>query len=261
MGVDLIVAIIPSKLSVHPDYFYAAVPGEKRPTRAPADRMVSLATRHLLYRLLKNDVEVVDLHKAFADFRHEHGDDVPLFYTRDGHYVNRGARLSAVKIAERLRRYDFVREALKSNPYVGEKGSRNDGQKTDPHLLLIRDKNGGAYNDVASSPVAILGDSHLWYNGGRAQVSAQIAHLIGIPLALTWKEGLAREIPISLAQDPNLKKRKVVIIHYTERMMQYRKGKTPWPVINLPGSGSAGAPAGRKTASMGGRGPPRPFSL
>ena len=69
LGIDLIVAIIPSKLAIYPEYIHTGVGGAEgsatRPARAPEDRIVSLAVIKLLYDLLRNDVEVVNLHEEF----------------------------------------------------------------------------------------------------------------------------------------------------------------------------------------------------
>jgi hypothetical protein len=56
-----------------------------------------------------------------------------------------------------------------------------------------------------------------------------------MPLCLVWKEGLSANIPVRLARDPRLASRKVVILHYTERMLWPRAGK--WNLVNLPGAG------------------------
>ena len=244
LGIDLIVAIIPSKLSIHPEYIHTGADGGgTRPARAPEDRIVSLAVIKLMYDLLRNDVEVVNLHEDFRRFRLKNGDDVPLFYVRDSHYLNRGAQFSAQKIAERLKRYDFVRKALAAeNPYVGEKGARTDGDKADDTLLLIKDRNGRRYQGTGDSPVFVLGDSHFGYNTSTAPFSGQIAYLIGMPVTEKWKEGLSSHMPVEVARDRNLKKRKVVVLHFSERMMRPRNGHPKWPLVNLPGA--AGAKSG-----------------
>jgi hypothetical protein len=236
LGIDLIVAIIPAKLSIYPDYIHTVADAGTRVVRAPADRIVSLAVIKLLHDLLRNDVEVVNLHEEFRRFRLKNGDDVPLFYVRDAHYLNRGAQFAAEKIAERLKRYDFVQKALAGeNPYVGEKGARTDEDKADDTLLLIKDRRGQPYSNSGDSPVFVLGDSHLGYNPGTAPFSGQLAYRIGIPVCEEWREGLCAEIPVRVARDPNLKKRRVVVMHYTERMMRPNKGESRWPLVNLPG--------------------------
>jgi hypothetical protein len=251
LGIDLIVALVPAKLSVYPDYINAAVPGEARLARAPEDRIVSIAVLKLMYDLLKKDVEVVNLHEDFRQFRLKNGDDVPLFYVRDAHYMNRGARLSAQKIGDRLKRYDFVKKALEGgNRYVAEKGSRSDGDKADSDLLIIKEKNGQLYSDSADSPVILLGDSHFGYNPRGAHFSAQVACQIGMPVAQNWKEGLSSTIPVEVAKDPNLKKRRVVIMHYTERMLRPKAGQTKWPIVNLPGAEGTATPAATTPAAV-----------
>ncbi len=234
-GIDLMVAIIPSKLAIYPDFPFAAVEDEpRRPARAPESLNVSLPVKRLMLALSEADVEVVDLHRAFADHRREHGQEKPLFYVRDSHYMNRGARLAAARIAERLERYDVVREAQARNPFVGEPGARTDGDKADPDLLRIRDREGQPYRDAPESPVLILGDSHLAYNEHDASISAQIAHLIGLPLSRIWAEGLSADIPVRVAQDRHLERRRVLIVHYTERTLVPRRDGSPWPIVDLP---------------------------
>lgn len=240
LGIDLIVAIIPAKLTTYPDYIYTpGADGTNRPARAPDDRNVSMAVKRLMKDLLGNDVEVVDLHKAFADFRTKNGDDAPLFYVRDAHYINRGARLCAEKIGERLKRYDFVQAAQKAgSPFTAGKGSRDDGTKADNDLLVIKDaKTGALYTDVPDAPVLACGDSHFLYNDGRgATITAQIAYQIGMPISRITREGLSSSIPLDVAKDGNLKQRRVVIVHFTERMMVPKPGKSKWPFVNLPGT-------------------------
>ena len=242
LGIDLIVAIIPSKLSVYPDYTYAGVEGEpRRVARVPGHGNVDIVLKRLMHRLLESDVEVVDLNAVFAAYRKKHGESAELFYVRDGHYKNLGARVAAGAIAERLKRYDFVQKAMQDNPYVGVKGSRSDGGKADPDMLIIKDKNGRAYRSTRDSPVILLGDSHFGYNQSRsAGTGAQVARLIGMPVTVVWKEGLSTHIPVQVARDRMLRKRKVIIMHYTERMMRPSPGKKQWPIVNLPGAPKPG---------------------
>lgn len=239
LGIDLIVAIIPAKLTVYPDYIRAAVEGEAtRPARAPADRNVCLATKRLMMELLEKDVEVVDLHRTFADYRRQNGDEAPLFYVQDSHYRNLGARVAASNIAERLKRHDFVQKALAAgSAYVGEKGARHDGTKADNDLLFVKNAaNGARYSDAPDSPVVVCGDSHLAYNEQfGAHVTAQIALLIGMPVSRITHEGLSGTIPISMASDRNLRNRRVVVMHFTERMLPTAPGSR-WPIVSLPGA-------------------------
>ena len=238
LGIDLIIAFIPSKLSVYPDYLQAAIQGETRPARAPADRNVSLATKRLMKRLLEADVEVVDLHAAFSAYRKAHGEDKPTWYQRDSHYLNRGARLEAEVLAERLQRYGFVREALKDGSrYEGKPTSRSDGVKADADVLTIVEKRTGTpYRDVGDSPVVIAGDSYPLYNQPSGHLPAQVAHLIGLPVTMKAQVGLSSNIPVEIARDRALGQRRVIIATYTERALAPRTGKSKWPIVDLPGA-------------------------
>ncbi len=247
LGIDLIVAIIPSKMSVYPDYPYAAIEDEpRRGTRVPESRSVSIQIKHLMHRLLEADVEVLDLHGAFADFRREHGQDKPLYYVRDSHYMNRAAQFTAELLAQRLKRYDFVQEALEDNPWEAVPDARHDGAKADPHLMRVRHRDGHWYRDVPASPVLTLGDSHMAYNQHlQAHISAQIALRTGLPVSRTWSEGMSRDIPQHVARDRFLDQRRVVIIHYSERMIETRPDRrAAWPIVNLPGAEAAPQAAG-----------------
>jgi hypothetical protein len=193
-GVDLIFVPIPDKLSIHPDYL-----SEK----APADRMVSVQTKQLLKRLCEADVEVVDLFTVYHAFRKEHGDDVPLYYTRDGHWNNRGAQIAGDQIGQRLARYDFVQKAIAAgNPFEAKKGSRSDGVKADDNLRRILKKDGGIYQDASGSPIVLTGDSFSMYNMGQnaAHLPAQVALNVAMPLAYVCREGLAQDMPVELAR-------------------------------------------------------------
>ena len=49
------------------------------------------------------------------------------------------------------------------------------------------------------------------------------------------------EIPVAIARDRNLPKRKVIILHYTERMLPSGKNIS-WPIVTLPGGRRDGPP-------------------
>ena len=83
----------------------------------------------------------------------------------------------------------------------------------------------------------LMGDSHLGYNQSRsAGTGAQVARLIGMPVSVIWKEGLSTQIPVQVARDRFIRKRRVIVVHYTERMMVPKPGKHQWPIVNLPGA-------------------------
>jgi hypothetical protein len=149
-------------------------------------------------------------------------------------------------------RYDFVQESVGDNPYVGVPGIRK-GSKAD-HLLVIRQRTGRSYRRTIGGRVVMVGDSHLDINASRsAGPSAQLAHFIGQPVGVIWQPGLSADAPVRLASDRLLRKRRVVILHYTERMMSpgSPEGKR-WPVIDLPGAADAAAPKRAAAPSLEG---------
>lgn len=233
LGIDLIVAFIPSKLSVYPDYpLRDPRDGETgpQPLRAPADRLVSVAVMRLMQQLLEHDVEVIDLHTAFRDYRRTRGDEPSLYYADDSHWLNLGARVAAAKIAERLARYPVVRDAMaKENPFVSENGARDD--KFDPDVRFIRDRSGGMYRDAGDSPIVMAGCSFQAYNHHLgAHCAAQVAHEIHLPVTLFTSAGLSSAIPLHLARDRHRPARQVVVVCFTERMLH---PSCHWPRFEL----------------------------
>jgi hypothetical protein len=173
-GADLIFVVLPDKLAIYPDYLSDT---------APADRMVSPAVKHLMKRLLESGVEVVDLYPAFHEARREN-EDRPLYYDRDSHWRNVAARLAAEKIAERLKRYDFVQKAL-AEPKRYSLQAEHRPDKPDDLMVVLDAKTGGRYADAGASPILITGDSALMYNmGSRAgHMPAHIGARINMPIS------------------------------------------------------------------------------
>jgi hypothetical protein len=228
-GIDLILMLVPSKLGIYPDYLS---------DKAPAHRNVSLAVKRLEKKLLEHDVEVIDLFTPFREFRREKGDEVPLYYVKDSHWLNRGARLAADQIAERLKRYECVRRALAAgNPYVGKPTSRSDGTKADHDIItVVHQATQRNYNDVPNSPIVLTGDSYSMYNMTHGHLSAQVALRIGMPLTLMCSQGLSSGMPAELAaaekRNGYLRGRRVIVWTFTERSLLTR-GKE-WQLVNLP---------------------------
>jgi hypothetical protein len=153
--IDLIFVVLPDKLQIYPDYL--AEP-------APADRMIAPVVKHLMKKLLENDVECVDLYPAFHAFRKQN-EDKPLYYDRDNHWRNIAAQLAAEQIAQRLLRYDFVQQALaEAKRYSVQPEHRDD--KPDDLMVVLDSKTKGRHADAADSPILITGDSALMYNMG-----------------------------------------------------------------------------------------------
>jgi len=173
-GIDLIFAPLPDKLSIYPDYLSDA---------APAHRKVYPAVKHLLKKLLENDVECVDLYPAFHAFREKNADK-PLYYGKDSHWRNVAAQLAAEQIAQRLMRYDFNQKALAGGNRYSVKPERR-ADKPDDLLVVLDAKTGGRYADAGDSPILITGDSNLMYNMGPTggHMPAHLSRHIGLPLS------------------------------------------------------------------------------
>lgn len=130
----------------------------------PADQQVFQAVLHLDQQLKARGI---DLYTTYRDFRNETKKKVPLYYeTQDIHWRNKAAQLCGERIAERLKRYAFVRQALAAgNPFKGEPFKR-DGTKADLVLAVVDAKTGGHYVDVPDSPVVLSADSYGTYGCG-----------------------------------------------------------------------------------------------
>jgi len=227
-GIDLIFVPIPDKIATYPDYIS---------DKTPEDRAVSWQARKLLRKLCDEGVEVVDLYPVFRRARRELGEDKPLFYDRDSHWRNRAAVLTAEQIAERLKRYPFVRKALaEGSPYTTSPFHRSEGtSKEDDVLLVRRREDGKEYSDVADSPVVLAGDSFTMYNMHlNAHLSAHVGRLIGLPLTYICREGLAQQVPVELAsrqkQTGFLKGRRVLLWVVRGRSL----GEKNWKPAELP---------------------------
>jgi hypothetical protein len=140
-------------LQIYPDYLSDA---------APADRMVAPAVKHLLKKLLENDVECVDLYPAFHAFRKQNEDKL-LYYDKDSHWKNLAAQIAGEQVAKRLLRYDFVQKALAAEKRYSTK-SEFRPDKPDDIMVVYDGQTKGRYADTNSSPILITGDSALMYN-------------------------------------------------------------------------------------------------
>jgi hypothetical protein len=100
--IDLIFVPIPKMTEVYAARMVAAT---------PRDGIVAPHMRKLMLDLVRKDVEVVDLLPAFLGAPRR--DAEPLYHAADPHWSQRGRRVAAAAIGERLRRYEFVQDALK----------------------------------------------------------------------------------------------------------------------------------------------------
>jgi hypothetical protein len=239
-GIDLIYMPIPDKLSIYSDYLS---------DKAPADRAVFAQSKQLLHRLSENDVEAVDLFTVYRDFRREHPDQA-LYYTKDGHWRNVAARIAGERIAERLKRYAFVRKALAGEAlYETKKDARTDGVKADGDLLRVLLKGGASYKDAGDSPVVLTGDSFSMYNMGEraAHLSAQVARCINMPVTYVCREGLAQDMPLELAKrGPDFLNARRVIVWTTRGRCLAEGG---WCAVDLSGKRKSPQPLVQSSAA------------
>lgn len=104
-GIDFIIVPVPRMTETYPDTI-----SEK----TPADLRVAPHMRRLIYALLENDVEVIDVLPAFLE--HQQADKRRLFFTTDPHWTQAGNVVAAQQLYERLLRYEFIQNSIQDEP-------------------------------------------------------------------------------------------------------------------------------------------------
>jgi alginate O-acetyltransferase complex protein AlgJ len=235
-GVDFLVVPVPTKVEVFPDKLLRGrLDVERLPVMNPYGRK-------LLLELTRAGVEVVDLLPAFLQARAQRKpEDEPVYQPQDTHWTDRGLRLAAGIIAERIKQYPWYQDLSKSAvDFSVEKVTfklRGDlvsrlAPKEQPryqpdtrvgHKVKLPD--GTLYNDDLESPIVLLGDS---FTGvfqrtpcRNAGVSAHIAEQIRYPLDLVMSYGGGPGVRKVLLRRgvEDLKKRRLVIWMFTARDM------------------------------------------
>ena len=235
-GVDFLVVPVPTKVEIFPDKLLSKkLPVDKLPVLNPYGRK-------MLLELTQAGVEVVDLLPAFLEARagRQPGDE-PVYQPQDTHWTDRGLRLAAKIIAERIKEYPWYADLSKSAvDFAVEKVTfklRGDlvsrlAPKEQPkyqpdtrvgHKVKLPD--GTLYQDDLESPVVLLGDSFTGVfqrtSCRNAGVSAHIAKEIRYPLDLVMSYGGGpgvRKVLLRRGVD-DLKKRRLVIWMFTARDM------------------------------------------
>jgi len=236
LGVDFLVVPVPTKVEVFPDKLLS---GKFDVQRLP---VLNPYGRKLLLELTQAGVEVVDLLPAFLQARAERkpGDE-PLYQPQDTHWTDRGLRLAAKIIADRIKKYpwyadlsssavDFSMEKV-TFKLRGDLVSRlapKEQPKYQPDTRVghrVKLPDGRLYDDDLESPIVLLGDSFTAVfqrtpcrNAG---VSAHIAERIRYPLDLVMSYGGGpgvRKVLLRRGVD-DLKKRRLVIWLFTARDM------------------------------------------
>lgn len=244
-GVDLLLVVIPTKAEVYPEKLSAHAPGVEGPWVAPY-------CRKLLGELDAAGVQVVDLLPAFMAQR-DAGEE-PLYMPQDTHWTNRGIRLAARLIAQRVRTYPWyaqigaqpdrydVRPATctRLGDIVGmlPEAERAAYRPMQLEAQQVIEADGVLYRDDQASPVVMLGDSFTgvfhFEDCKHAGLSAHLARELGLPIDLIMAQGsgprirgqLARRGPQALAS-----KRLVIWTMVSRDLYNYW---ADWDLIKLP---------------------------
>ncbi|HUS81029.1 MAG TPA: hypothetical protein VM283_07155, partial [Armatimonadota bacterium] len=244
-GVGLLLVVIPTKAEVYPEKLSARAPGTDGPWVAPY-------CRKLLGELDAAGVGVVDLLPAFMAERD--ATDEPLYMPQDTHWTNRGLRLAARLIAQRVREY----------PWLAQTGAQPDSYGVRPTactrlgdivgMLPEADRasyrpmqleaeqvvgaDGKLYTDDQSSPIVMLGDSFTgvfhFEDCKHAGLSAHLARELGLPIDLIMAQGSGPRIRGQLARrgpDGLAGKRLVIWTMVSRDLYKYW---ADWDLIKLP---------------------------
>ncbi len=235
-GIDLIVVPIPPRPEVEPDKL---VPG------TAADQEVTPQRLQFIEALLQRDVEAVDvlpfLHEALRQGQ-------PLSLKTDTHYSNTGAQVVAGVLAERLRRYDFIKSPQKAQDYrvktedfqvltaYASFEGRLPAETTTVRRILCG--NGSTFKPDSESPILLIGDSYTFvYANASASLAAQLSFDIGFPVAHIGMGAGGPAVPRRLAQmgTDGLAKHRVVIWAFVARYLADNTASyNQWEKIQLP---------------------------
>ncbi|HEO69724.1 MAG TPA: hypothetical protein ENN80_00555, partial [Candidatus Hydrogenedentes bacterium] len=179
-GIDLIVVPIPAKFELLPEEFSDSVPESTATT---------LVRHRYMLALLEQDVEVIDIFPALAAAKAQ-GEAVYL--ATDSHWTDQAMRIAAGLIAERIERYEAVRDHARVDYKTEEvvyryrspllKGFLTPEEQEafplveDPALRII-DITGEPY-DAANhpySPVLLFGDSYMMTKRPGSTFAAHLA--------------------------------------------------------------------------------------
>ena len=244
-GVDLLLVVIPTKAEVYPEKLSQYAPGTDGPWVAPY-------CRKLLGELDAAGVETVDLLPAFMAARDEA--DEPLYMPQDTHWTNRGVRLAAGLIAQRIRRYPWLAETgpqpdrwgvraatcTRLGDIVGmlPEGQRAEYRPMELEAQQVIDPTDALYTDDPDSPIVMLGDSFTgvfqFEDCRHAGVSAHLAKDLGLPIDLIMAQGSGPRIRAQLARrGPECLEGKRLVI-WTMVSRDLYNYWADWELIRLP---------------------------
>ncbi|MCC6445762.1 MAG: hypothetical protein IT210_20200 [Armatimonadetes bacterium] len=243
--IDLLLVVIPAKPEVYPEKLSAKAPAGGKPYVVPY-------TRKLLLDLARAGVESVDLLPAFLDARNGSGE--PLYMPQDTHWTNRGVRLAARLIAERVRRYPWLAKArpapvtYRLRPAASIRAGDIRGMLPDSEKMRYRPMRlsaqqvvgpgGKLYEDDPNSPVVMLGDSfcgvYHFEDCRHAGLSAHLAQALKMPIDLIMAHGSGPRIRAQLSRRgaAALAQKKLVIWTVAARDLYHYWA--PWEKVKVP---------------------------
>jgi hypothetical protein len=244
-NIDLLVVPVPRIPEIYAD---------KIATGAPPNGIIAPQLRKFLLDLSNADVEVVDLLPVFLKARAANPE--PLYLVADGHWSDRAQALAAAEIGKRLKRYDFVRTALKQKAlftsapiHVAFPGANFKfltaaeraevanavGAMTLTHVTTA--DAGTPFVEPAQSPVVVIGDSFTHYVQSVIKpgsgIDALLSKEINIPVSNVSTAG-ATTAPIKdfLRRPELLRERRVVVWILNAALLS--SPKSEWALPPLP---------------------------
>jgi hypothetical protein len=202
----------------------------------PRDGIVAPHMRKLILDLVRKDVEVIDLLPAFLGAPRR--DAEPLYNAADPHWSQRGRRLAAAAISERLRRYDFVHDAS-SRPKafrlepaeVTVKGAAWDAMTEAQRARVAAATTERGVKVVATAQPAIVPDSPVLFIGDSYNVRLEelVAAELNMPVSSLANGAQTTGAIAAFVRDPSLlAKRRVVVWVNTSLALQME-----WPLPPL----------------------------
>jgi alginate O-acetyltransferase complex protein AlgJ len=209
-GIDMLVVFIPTKAEVYAEALGDNAPKGGRPYVQPY-------ARKLMAELADAGVQIVDLLPAFVDSRNG---PPYLYQLEDTHWTNRGARLAAKLIGDRVKQYGWYAD-LSPNPAgystrevtftrlgdivpllpPAEQAAHRPAELTAQQVM---GPDGELYVDDPASPIVMLGDSFTGVfqleDCKHAGLSAHVAKEIGHPVDLIMAQGSGPTIRTRLAR-------------------------------------------------------------
>ncbi len=244
-GVHLLVVPAPVKPSIYPDQLVRGL--------APS-LAVAAHTERLLGELRAKGVDVLALHPALLEGRRAGATPrTPLYLKTDTHWSGEGVRVAARAIAARVKQLGWWRPPASPRYRLERVEVEREGdlprmtrmprqeqlfgkERVVCHRVLERE-GGKPYEDDASSPVLLLGDSFSRiYQTDEPEAAGLIAHLafeLGLPLSSIVNDGGASTlVRQELARDlEQLKGKRLVIWVFAERDVRF--GLLGWQAITL----------------------------